>query len=141
MPFRRAPLARAAALVVLVGYGLTLGASSAGHGLRLAAHLLAEHHERLEALVFGAHDHEAYDDHEAHGLAAGFHAHHGHVHSHHEEPPLPLIVTVSLDKHCLATQPSVPAPLPARGDAPAAPFEALAAVVLPVEVLPPEARA
>ena len=48
---------RAAAAVALVGYGLVLGAAPTGHGLRLAAHLLAAHHASVEALLFGAEAH------------------------------------------------------------------------------------
>ena len=122
---------------VLVGYGMTLVATSAGHGFRLVAHLAGEHHERLEALLFGPAPSAAHG-HEAEPSAGGFHAHHGLVHSHHEAPPPPALVTITLDKHCLASRPAVPAPREQRLLERAAPFGAPAVVVHPVEVRPPE---
>lgn len=41
--FGHTPLVRGVVCVALVGYLLALGAAPTGHGLRLAAHLLAEH--------------------------------------------------------------------------------------------------
>ena len=120
-----------AAVVVLAGYGAAFGASSAGHGFRLATHLLAEHRDTVETVLFGAG--------EAHG-PEDVHAHDGRAHSHRDAPPPPL-VTVALDLHCILRGALAPSPLPARSLDRMGPRAAATPLSLPVEERPPQDRA
>jgi hypothetical protein len=157
--------------VALAGYLAAQAATPTGHGLRLAAHLLVEHHEAAEAVAFGpdeAHAHgEADHRAETHRLKArhlppsrrapgheedhhgeapdsaaeGVHAHHGRLHAHREAPTPLALLTLALDKHCVFSPGRLPAPTPARALAAADPGAIHAPVVLLVEVRPPQRTA
>ncbi|HEX8298856.1 MAG TPA: hypothetical protein VF594_06805 [Rubricoccaceae bacterium] len=139
---------RVAAVVVLGGYLAVLGATTTGHGLRLALHLIAEHHEAHEHDEPEAdhHDddhHDPDEDHHDHDADHDDtpHAHRGRVHTHHEEPPPPAWLSVSLDKHVGPPDYRMPSPCPVRRAAVLCPQAPPAAVVVAVEVPPPRREA
>ncbi len=137
---------RVVGLVALAGYLLALGATPTGHGLRLTAHLLAEHGEAHDEAHAHDEEHEhgeahAHDEARDTGASEPVHAHDGRLHSHREEPPPPAIVALALDKHCLFESSGVPAPAPARTADPVSPGAIHAPVVVPVEMRPPQRAA
>ena len=153
--FGHTPLVRWVVCVALVGYLPALGAAPTGHGLRLAAHLLAEHDgvnghsetqtlspERASASALEIQPHEhgephGHGDGPRTGASEDVHAHHRRLHSHREAPPPPALLTVALDTHCIFTCDGVPAPSPAQSTDRVSPGAIRASVVVPVGVRPP----
>ena len=78
---------RGVVCVALAGYLAALAATPTGHGLRLAAHLLAEQHEALDGSAHHdeAHRDEAHRDETHHGEA--HHGEAGHRGEAHQNPP------------------------------------------------------
>ncbi len=171
VPRVRGHALRVVAGAVLVGYLATLSATTTGHGLRLALHLLTEHydgghddhdHDDVDHDVADLggqdHDHESYidvgdhgdhdrgpDHDDAHGHddhdEDAPHAHHGRVHTHHEDPPPPAWLSASLDKHVRPSAHRVPAPRLSRRADVLRPSARPAAIVITVEVPPPRREA
>ena len=137
---RHAHRLRVAAVVVLAGYGAAFGASSAGHGFRLATHLLAEHRDAVETVLFGADEAHGEGHDERHG-PEDVHEHDGRAHSHRDAPPATPLVTVALDLHCILPGALAPSPLPARSLDRVGPRAAAVPLSLPVEERPPQSRA
>ena len=125
---------------MLAGYGAAFGATAAGHGLRVASHLITEHRATVEAVLFGTDGATRGTEHAAaHGAE---HRHHGRAHSHRDAPPAtPAAAPVTPDLHGVLPAATAAAELPVRSLDRGGPREAASPGSRPVEERPPQAGA